>query len=136
MSNSFDKKKSSLAFSLQKNYEKLMNYKPSMFIVGLIAVAAAIFLFAGGIYNILMEPIVAYVSGSTIISFYPYGITQQFLLESILVMIFYSLGFAGLLVSYRSTKQASNPRQAYRTLLVGIGLFIIGYILLEVNLLG
>ncbi len=134
MSNSFDKKKSSLAFSLQKTYEKILNYKPSFFIIGLLAVAASIFLFAGGVYDMIMKPIVAYVSGSTIISFYPYGITEQFLLESVLVMIFYALGFAGLLVSYRSAKHASNPREAYRFLLVGVVLFVVSYILLEVNL--
>ncbi|MDG6222679.1 MAG: hypothetical protein IAX21_05370 [Candidatus Bathyarchaeota archaeon] len=134
MSNSFDKKKSSLAFSLQKTYEKILNFKPSFFIIGLLAVAASIFLFAGGIYNLLMKPIVAIVAGGSIISFYPYGITEQLLLESILVMIFYTLGFAGLLISYRSTKHASNPREAYRFLLVGVVLFVIAYILLEVNL--
>ena len=134
MSNSFDKKKSSLAFSLQKTYEKILNYKPSFFIIGLLAVAASIFLFAGGVYDMIMKPIVAYVSGSTIISFYPYGITEQFLLESVLVMIFYALGFAGLLISYRSAKHASNPREAYRFLLVGVVLFVVSYILLEVNL--
>lgn len=136
MSNSFDKKKSSLAFSLQKTYEKILNYKPSFFIIGLLAVATSIFLFAGGIYNLLMQPIVAIVSGGSIISFYPYGITEQLLLESILVMIFYSLGFVGLLISYRSTKHTSNPRQAYRFLLVGAVLFLVSYILLEVNLFG
>lgn len=134
LSNSFDKKKSSLAFSLQKTYEKILNFKPSFFIIGLLAVAASIFLFAGGIYNLLMKPIVAIVAGGSIISFYPYGITEQLLLESILVMIFYTLGFAGLLISYRSTKHASNPREAYRFLLVGVVLFVIAYILLEVNL--
>jgi len=135
MSNSFDKKKSSLAFSLQKTYEKILNYKPSFFIIGLLAVATSIFLFAGGIYNLLMQPIVAIVSGGSIISFYP-TLTEQLLLESILVMIFYSLGFVGLLISYRSTKHTSNPRQAYRFLLVGAVLFLVSYILLEVNLFG
>jgi len=135
MSNSFDKKKSSLAFSLQKTYEKILNYKPSFFIIGLLAVAVSIFLFAGGIYDFLMQPIVAIVSGGSIISFYP-TLTEQLLLESVLVMIFYSLGFVGLLISYRSTKHTSNPRQAYRFLLVGAVLFLVSYILLEVNLFG
>jgi hypothetical protein len=135
MSNSFDKKKSSLAFSLQKTYEKILNYKPSFFIIGLVAVAVSIFLFAGGIYDFLMQPIVAIVSGGSIISFYP-TLTEQLLLESVLVMIFYSLGFAGLIISYRSTKHASNPRQAYRFLLVGAVLFLVSYVLLEVNLFG
>ena len=134
LSKSFDKKKSSVAFSLQKTYEKMLNYKVSWFYIGLLAVAVSIFLFAGGIYDFMMQPIVAIVSGGTVISFYPYGLTEQLLLESVLVMIFYAFGFAGLLISYRSTKHASDPRQAYRFLLVGVVLFLLSYILLEVNL--
>ena len=135
MSNGFDKKKSSIAFSLQRTYERLLNYKISWSIVGLLAVAVSIFLLAGGIYDLVIQPVMAYYSSGTIISFYPYGITDQFMLESIIVMIFYALGFAGLLVSYRSTKYASTPNKAYRYLLVGVALVIISYVLLETNLM-
>ncbi len=130
------KRISSLAFSLQKTYERLLTAKPSLFVVGILAVAACLFLLGGGIYDILIQPIVAIVaSGGRIISFYPYGITEQLLLESVIIMIFYAMGFAGFLIAYRSTKYAYNPRQAYRFLLVGIVLLLIAYVLVEQNLL-
>lgn len=136
MSNGVSKRFSSLAFSLQKTYERILNAEPSLLVVGLLAVGATFFLMAGGIYDIMIQPIVAYVStGGSIVSFYPYGITDQLLLESIIVMIFYAMGFAGFLVAYRSTKYASSPRNAYRYLLVGCVLVIIAYVLTEQSLL-
>jgi len=130
------KRISSLTFSLQKTYERILTAKPSLFVVGILAVATSIFLLGGGIYDILIKPIVAIVaSGGRIISFYPYGITEQLLLESVIIMVFYAMGFAGFLIAYRSTKYASNPRQAYRFLLVGIVLLLIAYVLVEQNLL-
>jgi hypothetical protein len=107
-----------------------------LWIIAVIAVGVSLFLFAGGVYDLLIQPIVAIV-GSTgrIISFYPYGITDQLLLESIIIMIFYAMGVAGFIIAYRSTKHASNPRQAYRFLLVGVALLLIAYVLLEQNLL-
>ena len=130
------KKMSSLAFSLQKTYERLLTAKPSLFVVAILAVGASLFLLAGGIYDILIQPIVAIVaSGGRIISFYPYGITEQLLLESVIIMVFYAMGFTGFIIAYRSTNYASNPRQAYRFLLVGCVLLLIAYVLVEQNLL-
>jgi hypothetical protein len=130
------KRISGLAFSLQKTYERLLTAKPSPFVVGILVVGASLFLLGGGIYDVLIQPIVAIVaSGGRIISFYPYGITEQLLLESVIIMVFYAMGFAGFLIAYRSTKYASSPRQAYRFLLVGCVLLLISYVLVEQNLL-
>lgn len=129
------KRLSSIAFSLQKTYERILNAKPSLLVVGIVAVAVSFFLMAGGIYDILIQPIIAYVSATGIVSFYPYGITDQFLLESVIIMIYYAMGFAGFLIAYRSTKYSCNPRQAYRFLLVGCVLVLISYVLIEQNLL-
>ena len=136
MAKSFSKQLSSLAFSLQKTYERMLTAKPSLFVVATAVVAASIFLFAGGVYDLLIQPIVAIVGSSgRIISFYPYGISEQLLLESIIIMIFYTMGVVGFLVAYRSTKYAYNPRQAYRFLLVGCASLLLAYLLLEQNLL-
>jgi hypothetical protein len=130
------KRISSLAFSLQKTYERILTAKPSLFVVGILVVAASLFLLGGGIYDVLIQPIVAIVaSGGRIISFYPYGITEQLLLESVIIMVFYAMGFAGFLIAYRSTKYAYSPRQAYRFLLVGVVLLLLAYVLVEQNLL-
>jgi len=113
-----------------------MTAKPSLFIVGVAAVALALFLLGGGIYDMMVKDIsVAYfASGGTLYVFYP-SLSEQFLLESMLVMIFGAIGFAGFLIAYRSTKYAYSPRQAYRLLLVGCALLLIGYILIENGLL-
>ncbi len=136
MSKRGNKQISSFAFWLQKTYERILNAKPSLFIVGIAAVALALFLLSGGIYDIMVEDVaVAYfASGGTLYVFYP-SLSEQFLLESILIMIFCAIGFAGFLIAYRSTKYAYNPRQAYRLLLVGCVLLLIGYILIENGLL-
>jgi len=136
MSKWFSKQISSFAFSLQKTYEKIITAKPSLFVVGASAVVVSLFLLGGGIYDILTTDIaVAYFpSGGKIIVFYP-SLAEQFLLESMLVMIFGAIGFAGFLIAHRSTKYAYSPRQAYRFLLVGCVLLIIGYVLIENGLI-
>lgn len=135
MAKGFSKQISSLAFTLQKTYERIITAKPSLFLVGASAGALAFFLLGGGIYNILIKPIVAFfASGGRMIVFYP-SLTEQFFLESVIIMIFYAIGFAGFLIAYRSTKYAYSPRQAYRFLLVGCVLLIIGYVLIESGLM-
>jgi hypothetical protein len=136
MSKWYSKRISSLAFTLQKTYEKIVTAKPSIFVAAAAIVALSIFFLGGGIYDILIKPIVAIVaSGGRIISFYPFGLSEQFLLESIIIMFFYGIGVIGFLIAYRSTKYAYNPRLAYRFLLVGCALLLIAYILVEQRLL-
>ena len=131
MANWFSKQLSSFAFSLQKTYERLLTSKPSWFIIAIAAVVVSLFLFAGGVYDMITNPIVAYFGESgQMLVFYP-SLSEQFLLESILVMIFYGLGFTGFLVAHRSTKYAYNPRNAYRFLLVGFVLLLIGILLID-----
>ena len=136
MSKRGNKQVSSFAFWLQKTYERILTSKPSLFVVGILAVALAFFLLGGGIYDMMVEGItVAYfAAGGTLYVFYS-SLSEQFLLESMLIMIFGAIGFAGFLMAYRSTKYAYNPRQAYRFLLVGCVMLIIAYILIERGLL-
>jgi hypothetical protein len=136
MSKWFSKQITSLTFWLQKTYDRILTAKPSLFLVGISAVALAFFLLGGGIYDIMIKDIaVAYFAADgSMVVFYP-SLTMQFLLESMLFMIFSAIGFAGFLIAYRSTKYVYNPRQAYRFLLVGCVLLLIGYILIENGLL-
>jgi hypothetical protein len=136
MSNWFSKRVSSVAFSLQKLYTRIVTAKPSTLVVAAVVIGFSIFLFGGGIYDILIQPIVAIVaSGGRIITFYPFGLTEQFLGESIVIMLYYAIGVMGFLIAYRSTKYAYTPRIAYRFLLIGCALLLISYILVEQNLL-
>jgi hypothetical protein len=123
---------SSLAFSMQKTYWKMVTAKPSMFAIAVLAIAVSIFLLGGGIYDLLEKPLVAIIgTGGTIIVFYPYAINEQFLMESIVVMTAYAIGVAGLLLTYQSTKYAYRPRQAFILLLVGCVLIVTAYFMSE-----
>ena len=136
MSKWFSKRISSLAFSLQKTYGRIVTAKPSIFVIAAAVAAASLFLLGGGIYDILEKPLVAVVaSGGRVITFYPFGLTEQLLLESIIIMVFYAIGVAGFIIAYRSTKYAYSPRQAYRFLLIGVALLLIAYVLVEQNLI-
>ena len=134
MAKGFSKQISSLVFSLQKAYERIITAKPSLFIVSAIVLAVTIFFLGGGVYTILMQPLVPYISSTgQILAFYP-GLNEQFVLGSIIVMISYALGVAGLLFAYRSTKYAHSPRQAYIYLLMGSLGIIVGYLLVELRI--
>jgi len=74
------------------------------------------------------------MQGGRVITFYPYGINEQLLGESLLVMILYGLGVIGLILTYQSTKYAYRPRQAYMMLLIGTSLVVLSYIFIELSL--
>ena len=127
---------SSLGFSMQKAYWKMVTAKPSTFATAVIVVATSIFLLGGGIYDLLEKPLLLIVAaGGRIITYYPYALNEQFLVESVIVMITYALAVGGFLVTYQSTKYAYRSRQAYRLLLVGCVLIVIAYIFIERSLL-
>jgi hypothetical protein len=131
MAKGFSKQLSSLTFSLQKTYERILNAKPSVFLVSAVAIGATLFFMGGGVYDFLVKPIVAYISPSgEVLAFYP-GLNDQFVLGSLIVMILYALGVTGFLIAYRSTKYAYNPRQAYRFLLIGCAMILIAYFFVE-----
>ena len=131
MTKGISKQRSSLTFSLQKTYERMLNAKPSLFLVSAVAIGITVFLMGGGVYDLLVKPIVAYISQSgEVLAFYP-GLNDQFVLGSLIIMILYALGVTGFLIAYRSTKYAYNPRQAYRFLLIGCAMILIAYFFVE-----
>ena len=137
MAKGFSKQLSAIAFLLQKTYEKIITTKPSLFVVAVSVVAASLFLLGGGIYAFLNPDHLewaALLPGGGVIAYYP-SLLSQFTGESIIIMVFYAMGFAGFLIAYRSTKYAYNPRQAYRFLLVGCVLLIVGILLIENGLM-
>lgn len=136
MSGWIKKRITSLAFFMQKTHWKIVTARPSMFVIAAITVAASIFLLGGGIYDILEKPLLAIIqSGGSIVVYYPYSLNEQFLVESIIIMIAYAIGTVGLILTYQSTKYVYRPRQAFILLLVGCVLIIISYIFTENSLL-
>ncbi|MCK4313498.1 hypothetical protein KAW04_01905 [Candidatus Bathyarchaeota archaeon] len=125
---------SSLSYSINKFYRKISTARPSTIVLSVVAMAVAIFLFGGGIYNVVTRPLPsAYVDlpgGGRFIFLYP-QLSEQFVTDSIVVMILYSLGIIGAIAMYQSTKYAYKPRQAYLMFLVGVIFLVLAYILLE-----
>ena len=123
---------SSFVYYLQKLYWKIVTAKPSLLLIAAIAVAISIFILGGGLYDLLERPLVAaFAAGGRIIFYYPFGISEQFVAESMFVMIIYAIAVVGLLLAYESTKYAFRPRQAFMLLLVGCTFIFVAYVLIE-----
>lgn len=133
MSRKAKKKLSSLSYSTQKLYRKISTAKPSALVLSVVAVAIAVFLFGGGLYDIIMKPLPSVYYGGRFLFLYP-QLSEQFIADSMIAMILYSLGIIGLIVMYQSTKYAYKPRQAYMMFLVGAVLLLIAYVFLEVTI--
>ncbi|MDH5754463.1 MAG: hypothetical protein OEY95_04585 [Candidatus Bathyarchaeota archaeon] len=133
MSHKVKKKVSSLSYSINRFYRKISTAKPSTLILSVIAMAVAVFLFGGGLYNIIMKPLPSVYYGGRFLFLYP-QLSEQFITDSMIAIILYSLGIIGLIAIYQSTRYAYKPRQAYMMFLVGIVLLLLSYIFLETTI--
>ena len=133
MSRTVKKKISSTSYSLNRLYRKISTMKPSTFILSIIVIAIAIFLFGGGVYNLTVKPYSAVYSQGRFVLVYP-SLSEQFIADSIAAIMLYSLGTVGLIAIYQSTKYAYKPRQAYMMFIVGTVLLLLAYIFLEVEM--
>jgi predicted neutral ceramidase superfamily lipid hydrolase len=124
---------SSASFSINRFYRRISTAKPSTLILSIVTIAFAVFLFGGGLYDIITPPLPAVFSGQRFYLIYP-QLSEQFMSDSLLSMILYSFGIIGLIAIYQSTKHAYKPRQAYMMFIVGLVLVLITYIFLEVIL--
>jgi hypothetical protein len=121
---------SSLSYSFQRLYRRLSTAKPSTLILSIIAIAITVFLFGGGLFDLIMKPYPSVYYGGRFVLIYP-QLSEQFVADSIIAMILYSMGIMGLISIYQSTKYAYRPRQAYMLFLFGIALMFIAYVYLE-----
>jgi len=131
MSKAVKRRVSSLSFSFNKLYRTITNAKPSNLLIPLLAVAFAVFLFAGGIYDLIQKPLAAVYYNNAFLFLNPY-LTEQFISDSVLAAIIYSMGVVGLIVVYQSSRYIYKPRQAYMMLIIGLALAIMAYIFLQV----
>jgi len=120
----------STSFSMSRWFRKISTAKPSSFVISLIVIAYAVFLFGGGLYTLISSPIPAFYTGRGFLFIYP-DLGQQFISDSVIAIMLYGMGFAGLLAFYQSTKYAYKPRQAYMMLVIGVTLLLLAYIFLE-----
>jgi hypothetical protein len=120
----------SLSYSLQKLYTKISTVKPSPFALAVIAMAVAVFLYGGGLHLIIVKPLPAVYYGGRFLFVYP-QLSEQWVSDSLIAMILFSMGVAGAMFIYQSTKYAYKPRQAYLTFMIGAILLMVAYISLE-----
>lgn len=130
MSKKAKRKVSSTSFSLSRFYNRISSAKPSSFVISIIVISYAVFLFAGGVYTITSSPLPAYYTGRGFIFLYP-ELGNQFISDTVIAIMLYAIGFVGLLAVYQSTKYAFKPRQAYMMMVIGVALLLIAYIFLE-----
>ena len=119
-----------MSFSLSRWFNRISTTKPSSFVVSVIVISYAIFLFGGGLYTLISSPLPAFYTGKGFIFIYP-DLGRQFISDSVISAMLYTIGFAGLLAIYQSTKYAYKPRQAYMMLIIGVTLLLLAYIFLE-----
>ena len=134
MSKKVKKQTSSMSFSLSRWFRKISTAKPSAFVISIIVIASAVFLFGGGLYTIIVKPLPsAYYSGRFYFLYPDLG--SQFISDTVIATLLYAIGFIGILAVYQSTKYAYKPRQAYMMLVIGVLLLFLAYVFLEDSIL-
>lgn len=116
---------------MNRFYRRISTAKPSTLILSIIAIAFSIFLFGGGLYDIVNQPLAAIYYQGKFLFIYP-QLSEQFVADSVISMMLYALGTIGLIAMYQSTKYAYKPRQATMMMTIGVVLLWLAYIILEV----
>jgi hypothetical protein len=127
---------SSMSFSLSRWFRKISETKPSSATFIIVVIAFTTFLLGGGIFQIIAQTPIAFYAGNRWWWVYTYelggsGLDGQLGMDVVISALLYTFGLIGLLLMYRSTKNAYKPRQAYMTLIVGATLVAFAYIFLE-----
>jgi hypothetical protein len=130
MSDKVKKQASGISFSLSQWFSRISTMKPSSVLITIVVLGVAIFLFAGGVYDIINQPLPAVYYNSRFYFLYP-SLSEQFVFDTVVSGILYVLGFVGLLAIYQSSKHAYNQRQAYMTMIIGATLLLIAYLFIE-----
>jgi len=132
MTSKIKKSSSNMSFSLSRWFRRVSTTAPSALIVTLVGMSYALFLFGGGLFALINQPITSFYNSNTGQFFFLYpDISNQFVSDTLISITLYAMGFVGLLAIYQSTKSAYKPRQAYMMLIVGIALLLLAYVFLE-----
>ncbi len=95
-----------------------------------ILVIIAIFIFGGGVYDIMEKPISVLPTPQNPYFYYS-GITEQTFTESQLFIVFLIMGVAGGFIAYRSTRHVYRPREAQMILVIGLALMMVAFLGVE-----
>jgi len=124
---------SSASFSMSKLYQRISKLKLSTLIISVLVMGFTVFLLGGGLYDVIQAPLPAATYQGRILIVYP-GLSEQFLGDSAVAMMIYSVGIAGILLMYQSTRYAFKPRQAYLMLMIGLVFLFVAYVFLEATI--
>ncbi len=131
MSGKIKKSSENLSFSLSRWFRK-MSTAPTTAIITVVGISYAVFLFGGGLYTLINQPVPSYYNENTQQFYFLYpDVSEQFGADTIISVALYALGFIGLLTIYQSTKSANKPRQAYMLLIAGVTFLLLAWIFLE-----
>jgi len=130
MAKKVKKQTATMSFSLSRLFRKISTAQPSTLMLSIIVLASAVFLFGGGLYTIIIQPLPSAYVNNRFYFLYP-DISYQFISDTVISTMLYAIGFIGLLAIYQSTKYAYKPRQAYMMLVIGVALLFLAYAFLE-----
>jgi hypothetical protein len=101
----------------------LPNEAPHKYIIIAILIAT-IFILAGGIYNLTENPLPMGQTETALVPIFK-SPSEQFLVESLIVSLFYGLGTGGLFMIRHSTRFAYDVRTSITLLILGIILTLV-----------
>jgi hypothetical protein len=125
-----------MSFSLSRWFRKISETKPSSATFIIVVIAFTTFLLGGGIFQITAQTPVAFYAGNRFFFVYTSalggsGLDGQLGMDVVISAMLYTFGLVGLLLMYRSTKNAYKPRLAYMMMILGVTLVVFAYIFLE-----
>lgn len=127
---------SSMSFSLSRWFRRISENKPSSATFIIAVIAFATFLLGGGIFQISAGTPIAFYGANRFFFVYTSalggsGLDGQLGMDVIISAMLYTFGLLGLLLMYRSTKNAYKPRLSYMTMILGVTLIVFAYIFVE-----
>jgi hypothetical protein len=134
MSGKIKKTSESMSFSLSRWFRKLTTNAPATTIVTIVGVSYALFLFGGGLYDLINYQTIqpsGYNSATGAFYFLYPDLSSQFIADTIVSITLYVLGFVGLLAIFQSSRNFNKPRQAYMLMVIGVTFLLLSYIFLE-----
>src|SRR3972149_10081798 len=99
MSQKIKRRASSMSFSMSRWFRRISTARPSTFITTAVIISYAIFLFGGGLYTIITQPLPAVYYGQRFYFLYP-ELSSQFISDTVISVTLYAIGFIGLFSMY------------------------------------
>ena len=110
-----------------------VSFKLSSSLIAFLLIAIAIFILGGGVYDIMDKPISVLPTPQNPIFYYS-GMTDQTFNESLIFILFLTIGISGGYLAFRSTLHAYRPREAKMFLSIGVTMLILAFIGCEIML--